>query len=392
MMTSNQINWLEAEGIVPGDPEIKESIPEKDNSSEKAVNTDSKSKQADIPKRAACRRSKTFQPIILCWTLFFLMLSGGLFAQFSGSVNVGMTYTDNAFQLSDYDLQRNEDGYPDMDFINSSDDLIFNTRILAAFNTHWRWWKIQPVVQFTGTQFISNTSKQQTNLLTGIKVSRRIGELALYYGYYPDIYIRNYIDKDGTGVSERFSYDRNHYRADLKANLFRNSVASIGFRLDEYYYNEFFTEFDGDITTWNLGLRQSFPTFYLDGSYGYRVYETSGSADIPEDASYESNVYQFGLLLKRMPLDYKYPEVEWRPELNLRFEERFFQGGDSWYAGRADKIYNTTGALHFYLGDQWNLKLDYSHIFRNVDAVNPSVRKYKEYSENRFGLTAGYRF
>jgi len=164
--------------------------------------------------------------------------------------------------------------------------------------------------------------------------------------------------------------------------------------LEEHLYNKYFTEYDGDIVTWTLDLQHSFPTFYLNAAYGFKVYEIEKDFryDNAEDASYESNIFSFGLLMKKMPLDSKYAHISWRPELDLSFEERFFQGSGTWHAGRTDDINTTTGTLHFYFGQDWNINLDYSHIFRNVDAINSSVRKYKEYSENRFGVSAQYRF
>ncbi len=344
-------------------------------------------------KPSICK-PKSFRPIIL--TLLFILMNGSvlLSGQFNATIGMGLTYTDNAFQLSSYDLQRNEDGHPDLDFVESADDVILSMRFNGSYDTHWRWWKIQPTLQLNGSQYVLNTSRQRVSALVGVKISRRLGELGLYYGYYPDVYIRNYTDSDGTGESERYSYDRDHYRADLRIRPVKTGTAFLQYRKDVYYYNQYFTEFDGDIDTWILGWQQNFPTFYLDASYSYRVYETDKSAsfDNPEDASYESNVYDFGIMLKKMNLDSRYPSIQWRPELDLRFEERYYQGGDNWHRNRIDNINTTTARLHFYPGVKWNLSLDYSHIFRNVDAAYSSVRKYKEYSENRFGLNAGYRF
>ena len=339
------------------------------------------------------RKSRTFRPIILTLLFFLLNWSALLMAQFSASIGAGMTYTENAFQLSTFDLDRNEEGHPDLDFVKSADDVILNMRINGSYQTQWRWWKIQPSLQLNGSQYVLNTSKQRANALAGIKISRQLGNFGIYYGYYPDIYIRNYKDTDGTGESERYSYDRNHYRADLRIRPFRTGMAFLQYRKDVYYYNKYFTEYDGDIDTWIGGWQQNFPTFYLDASYSYRVYETEQGYDFdnPEDASYESNVYNFGILIKKMELDSRYPTLKWRPELDLRFEQRYYQGGDSWHRNRTDNINTTTAKLHFYPGDRWNISLDYSHIFRNVDAPYSSVRKYKEYSENRFGINAGFR-
>lgn len=345
-------------------------------------------------KKTAYRKLKPFRPIILILMLALVSFFSELWAEFYGSIDVGLTYTDNTFQLSEYDLQRNEDGHPDLDFVNSADDAILNTMFYGAYLTHWHWWRIQPLLQCSVNQYILNPNKQRMSFLTGVKIIRKLGEIGFFYGYIPNNYVRSYIDTDGTDKLEDYTYDRNQYRVDLKLKPLSKSTVGLDYRLEQYYYDEHFTEFDGNISTWTLSWQQSFPTFYLDAAYGYRVYETDNKEDIdnPEDASYESNVYSFGLLMKKMPLDDKYPSIQWRPELDLRFEERYYQGLDSWHAGRTDNINTTTGTIHFYFGPSWNINLDYSHLFRNVDAVYSSVRKYKEYGENRFGINVRYSF
>ncbi len=352
------------------------------------------SKKNHKSKKAAYRKLKSFRPIILIMLLALVGFSTELCAEFYGSIDLGLTYTDNAYQLSGYDLQRFEDGNPDLEFVNNSDDVVMNTMFYGAYLTQWHWWRIQPLLQCSVNQYILNPNKQRMSFLTGVKIFRRLGEIGFFYGYIPDNYIRSYIDTDGTDELEDFTYDRNLYRVDLKLKPLSKSTVGLDYRLEQYFYDEHFTEFDGDINTWTLSWQQSLPTFYLDAAYGYRVYETDNKEAInnPEDASYESNVYSFGLLMKKMSLDERYPSVQWRPEINLRFEERYYQGSDSWHAGRTDNINTTTGTIHFYFGPSWNINLDYSHLFRNVDAVYSSVRKYKEYSENRFGINARYSF
>lgn len=340
------------------------------------------------------RRNRSRQPIILMLVCAVLMFSVELRAQLSAFVEMGATYTDNAFQLSTYDLERNEDGHPDLEFVKSADDVIIKTMLYGTYRTHYRWWQIRPLLQFSASQNVLNPAKQRVDVLAGLKVSRRLGELGIYYGYTPDYYIREYVDSDGTDEFEAYSYAKNLYRADLKLKPWQKSTASLEYRLDQYYYNQYFTEYDGGITTWKLGWEQSFPIFYLNASYAYKVYETelSNAQDTPEDASYESNVYAAGILIKKMDLDSRYPQVQWRPELNLTFETRYYQGGDNWHAARTDNLNTTAATLHLYLGDRWNFMLDYTHLFRNVDAPYTSVMKYKEFNESRLGVSARYNF
>jgi hypothetical protein len=84
--------------------------------------------------------------------------------------------------------------------------------------------------------------------------------------------------------------------------------------------------------------------------------------------------------------------MNWHPYLELSKEDRFYQGDSPWYAGREYAIYNTTAGLNFMLHPSWNLSLDYSHIFRNVDSPNESVLRLKEFSENRLSAALSYKF
>jgi hypothetical protein len=392
------MNFLEPDTAKADEPVMQETDSKKPLSDDITETGRQEKKNADKEAgsntgKKGFRKSKSFQPIILIITFALLLFAPQLYGQFYGSIEQGITYTDNAYQLSDYDLQRNEQANPDLDFINSADDAILKTKLNLSYDTRWHWWAIQPSLQFGGTRYVLNSEKQRFDFATALRISRKLGSLGISYAYSPEIYIRNYNDTGGTGNSEEFSYTRNLYKADLNLKPFKASTVSLEYSLEQQFYNEYFTEFDGDVTIWTLAWKQSLPVFYAEASYGYKVYDTaSGNIDNPEDASYESNILDLSILIKKMQVDSRYQTVTWRPELNLQFEERFYQGGDAMHRGRTDNLNTTTAILHFYFGEEWNLNLDYSHIFRNVDAVDLNVRKYKEFSESRFGINAKFLF
>jgi hypothetical protein len=392
------MNFQKPETITAEEPEMQETdsrkpLAEDKLRSEIQTKNDAEKMGDSASGKNGLRRLKSFRPIILCLAFALLLIIPQLNAQFYGSLEQGAAYTDNAFQLSDYDLQRKEQGNPDFDFVNSADDAILKTRFNLAYETRWRWWVLQPNIQATGTGYVLNSEKTRFDFAAGLSISRKLGSIGFSYGYTPEVYVRNYIDTGGTGQSEEFSYARNLYKSDLNLKPFKASTVTLEYSLEQQYYNKYFTEFDGDITTWTLGWKQSLPAIYVDAAYGYKVYDTSaGNIDNPEDASYESNVYDIGILVKKMQVDSRYQTVTWRPELNLQFENRYYQGSDTMHRGRTDNLNTTNAILHFYFGEVWNLNLDYSHIFRNVDAVDSNVRKLKEFGENRFGLALRYSF
>ncbi|MDZ4121735.1 MAG: hypothetical protein U1C33_04900 [Candidatus Cloacimonadaceae bacterium] len=340
------------------------------------------------------RPTKPFRPIILCFTLIILFTAGYSYAQIGGSVSLGASYTDNVFSLSDYDFDRFDANHANLEFVETTDDLNAFTLIDLNYPLRYRWWKIEPSLAVNISNNIINTEKYRRDVLARVRVERYHWNATMIYGYYPHIYVRDYVDNDGTGELENFSYERNLYRADANLRITRTSTIRLHGRYENYYYNEYWTEFDGDATTVGLGLRHSFPLFTVNGMYYFRAFDTKldGDSDF-NDSTYESDRYYFDFALKYMPLNDSEPRgATWRPKLSLSYEERYYQGLDTWYGGRVDKIYNTTGGIDLNINAKWNISLDYSHIFRNVDSPNESVLRLKEYAENRFGATVKYNF
>ena len=186
----------------------------------------------------------------------------------------------------------------------------------------------------------------------------------------------------------------NVIRADLNLKPLKNTTIRFSGRYENYLYNQYFTEFDADATTWGLGIRHNFPVFTLQADYYFRVLDNRTDQGFQhDDASYESNKYSGLIRIRKMLLDDAKPKGPvWQPALELSYEERFFQGLDDWYGGRIDQIYTTTASLDFKLNKNWNINLDYSHVFRNIDSPSAAVRRAKEFSENRLSAAVKYMF
>jgi len=344
-------------------------------------------------KPGSIRSSRNFMPIIMSFCLLLICVWLPLGAQVEGSVTLSTQYSDNVFQLSEYDLDRFDQEHPNLEYVDTSDDLSLNTKVDVSYSFRHKWYRFEPSVTASFSQNISNTDKWRRDLIARFAVIRYYWDFKLLYGYYPNIYVRDYIDTDGTDELENYGYERNLYRADLNWKPFEKTTLRANVRYEELLYNRFFTEFDGDAITGGLGLRQNFPVFVLEAMYQYRVFDNWNNDADPDDSSYESNIYSATLRLKDMPLneDDKH-SPRWHPSLSLSFEERFFQGLDDWYGGRIDKIYTTSAGLSFRIDKKWNISLDYSHHLRNVDSPNASVRRLKPYSENRLGAEVKYTF
>jgi hypothetical protein len=343
------------------------------------------------PSKQPVKPPRNIVPIIMGLALFLLFTPRALSAQLDIGVSLGTTYSDNVFQLSEYDLGRWDHSHPNLNYVNTTDDLSIKARFDLAWPIRYQWWKIIPSVTATVSQNVSNPDKQRQDALFRLRVERYYWNFTALYGYYPENYVRSYVDTDGTQNLEKYSYARNLYRGDLNLKPFKNATIQLHGRYEQYYYNQYFTEYDANATTLGLGARYAFPAFSLGANYRYRVYDNHRHD--AEDGSYASNRYSGNIRLKSTPLNNDKPDSPtFYPELTLSYEERFFQSLDPWYGGRADFIYNTSAAFNFDFGPSWNLKLDYSHAYRNVESPVEEVCRAREYSENKVSATVKYSF
>ncbi|MCB5283974.1 MAG: hypothetical protein LHW45_00030 [Candidatus Cloacimonetes bacterium] len=343
------------------------------------------------PSKQPVKPPRNIVPIIMGLALFLLFTPRALSAQLDIGVSLGTTYSDNVFQLSEYDLGRWDHSHPNLNYVNTTDDLSIKARFDLAYPIRYQWWKIIPSVTATISQNVSNPDKQRQDALFRLRVERYYWNFTALYGYYPENYVRSYVDTDGTQNLEKYSYARNLYRGDLNLKPFKNATIQLHGRYEQYYYNQYFTEYDANATTLGLGARYAFPAFSLGANYRYRVYDNHRHD--AEDGSYASNRYSGNIRLKSTPLNNDKPDSPtFYPELTLSYEERFFQSLDPWYGGRADFIYNTSAAFNFDFGPSWNLKLDYSHAYRNVESPVEEVCRAREYSENKVSATVKYSF
>ncbi len=336
------------------------------------------------------RRKGSIRPIILTLLLMLAVGHTKLQAQVTGSVSLGAVYSDNVFQLSEYDLDRFTDDHANLSFAETSDDLSLNTRLELGYPLKYRWWKFTPSLVAVYSQNLSNTDKYRTDAALRFRIDRFYWNALLQYSYNPHIYYRDFTDSDGSGNLENYSYSRNTYRLDLAVKPLKKTTVKANFRFEDYFYNEFFTEADGSAITGGALLEHRFPAFTIEAGYDYREFSNDNQVD-NDDASYQSNIYKADLQLPRMPLNDN-GKAMWHPQLAIGYEQRYYQGGGSWYGGRADYTYTLGAGFDLIFNPQWNLSLDYTHLFRNVESDNESLIRLKEYSENRLGVSARYKF
>lgn len=348
----------------------------------------SKASRVTTPRRIN-RRVRYFRPIIMsfCLLLAFPLL---LSAKLTGFATITTGYTDNLFQLSEYDLGRFDRHVSTLDYVETTDDASLTMRVELGYPLHYRWWKVTPKLGGNISQNISNTDKYRRDAYGAISIARYYWDLDAKYTYSPYIYYRHFQDHDGTGELEKYSYSRNQY--DLRAAVRPLKGLQIKGKvcLQDLYYNEFFTEADGRATSFELGSSYRFPVFTIDAAYAFKQFDNDTPAG-EDDSSYDSNIYKAKLTLARMPLS-DTSKTTWQPYLGINYEQRYFQGAGSLYNARADYIYILSTGFGFRFSPTWNLSLDYTHRFRNVESNSSEVLRLKEYSENRLGASLRYNF
>jgi hypothetical protein len=317
------------------------------------------------------------------------------------TVGTSIRYNDNVFSLSDYDMDRFDSGHENFSFIKTADDLIVNPYLQIRYPFSLGELTLTPYLNANHYQYISNPDKTNYSILSALFSQYKNFNLNLYYGYYGDLYARDYLDRNGSDVYEKFEYEKNLYRLYSFFSLGRYDTPLLYFQIEEYFYNEFFTEYDGIATTYGLGWRRSFPTFYLRLFYYYRDFEASNvSYDLNEvvisdritDTSYESNIYDLQFRNKRINL---FADYDFRPYFGFRLENRYYSTKlpvevAPFQSGREENRYRINFGLEFYLVRNLNIILDYKHYLRDTYSENDSLPKYKDYRQNLISLDLGY--
>lgn len=317
------------------------------------------------------------------------------------TVGSSFRYNDNVFSLSDFDMNRFEDGHQIFDFVDTADDLIINPSLRVRYPLEFGTLTITPYINANHYQYLNNPDKSNYSILTAIFNRYKSFNLNFYYGFYGDLYVRDYRDKDGTEEYEKFEYEKNLYRIYSYFPLTRNDTPLLYFQIEDFFYNEFFTEYDGRATTYGIGWRRSFPTFFLRFFYYYRQFEAENVSyrledvvisDRITDPSYDSDIYDIQFRNKRMNLLGNY---DFRPYFGLRYENRIYSTKlpvevAPFQSTREEKRYRITLGSEFYITRNLNIILDYKHYLRDTYSENESVPKYKDYRQNVFSIDFEY--
>jgi hypothetical protein len=312
------------------------------------------------------------------------------------SVGADIGYDNNVFSLSDSDLDKFDAGDPSFEFMESSDDVVLSPS--ASLSRTWKWRKINltPTLKGDYKLYTANSDKSAASVLASLKCEYRRWNATLTVATYPDNYVRNYVDKDGTGASEKYDYDKNLYKFSCGTRFWKHDYPSMQVKYEVYRYNRYFTEYDGEATTVGFDWKHSFPTFYFTAGYDYRVYNckdlntVESSAQDVGDGSYESNIYSFSLQNKKVKIGRgKYL----RPGLSFGYEDRYYQTDkpDKFHANRNDRKYTLTGECSFDIMRHTMWTLEYTKVHRNAESdYYPRIGDTKDYYADQVWLRMQY--
>ncbi|MCD4651668.1 MAG: hypothetical protein K8S56_07790 [Candidatus Cloacimonetes bacterium] len=323
-----------------------------------------------------------------------------LSAQLSVTPEMKFIFDNNTFELSDYDLEEFENGDPDFDFIVTTDDFIISPSLRMEYQFKLsKKLKLTPFISGKYDLYTQNSDRTKYSTSGGMKSDFGKLDISLMYGYYPGNYTRMY-DVDPFGL-QKYEYDKNMYKLSGDYKIFRKDWVYIDAKYEQYFYNEYWTHYDGDQLTFGVGWRHSFRTFYLKLFYRYSDYK----CDDPlldkydsRDYTNQANHYNISFINKKVEV---FRRKYIKPRLSFAIEEKHFQTDlqDKLHNGRTDKKYTLNVGCKFYFFKDIVIDFDYMHQYRKASSdYEPSgsdafdFERYKNYLKNEFSLAVEYEF
>ena len=322
-------------------------------------------------------------------SLVFLVLGSLLMAQ-SASITYQLSYTDNAFNLSDEDLDKfeNKQGFT---YIDTSDDLIQTINMRVSHSYRNKNYRISPSISLTQNSYINNSDKSGFNVLTGFNSRIYKAFVDIRYGWYPNNYLRKYKDTDGTQKDENFEYGKNLYKMTVKYPVAKRLDAELYGKSEDYYHNKYFTEYDGNALTTGIGLYSKYQPGILSLYYYFRQFDNKSDnqqmqtvIDTQKDCSYDSDCFE---------IKYQFPKfyaksnfVDYSPYFSYRFENVKYTSKhsvslDPIHATRKDTKIKVNIGTTLYAFKNIDFKLDAIKEFRRVSSEYEKLKYSKNYDK-----------
>ena len=319
------------------------------------------------------------------------------------------SYDDNVLRYSERDIDRfeqNSEFHPSL--LSTYDDWKNDFRLKLYFDgplLYRKPLKIRYFGKFSSYYRNPFNNYASHTLLLYQELSRKV-EIDFKYFYIPGYYLREYDDRD---LSEYHSCDFDDYQArfGVSAGIMKDLTVTFQTEFENIYYNEYFTEYDSENIFYDFGVsRRLGRNLRILFSYGFRISDnvgyilaapSAGGPGTAEDTEYGDSSYEEDVFAG---------EVRWRVgdfrgewvnlSLEYKLRQRYYTTdnsltSDPFHAGRADNRHRMTLQADRQISSKFDLGLNYTYEWRNVDSQDPTVVEIKEFSQNVFSLILTYK-
>lgn len=321
-------------------------------------------------------------------------------APLSVTVAYRLAYDNNLFKYSPRDrarfLDRTETHLSPM---HSLDDLRHDLKVTAAYKDP----RLLP--RPTQIQVTTNLTRFSYNPLRDffwVSVTGRgdlTDELGFGLNYYslPKYYLRDFRDRHD-GEYHRCTYGLNQWTGRLYVSPSKMADFTAWGRLRYYFYNKYFTEYDGEAETVGLDGAWRLGRFRLSGGWAFTKFTNTGydTAEIrgltglePEDSEFGQSNFEED----RYSLSLQYVTKVWKHTFlvtpAVTFERRYFTTSrtpdiDPLHSGRKDKVTGTEVAVKYFLRRGMSLECGWEYESRGSRASVPLTEDLKTY--HRWGM------
>ena len=337
--------------------------------------------------------------------VFGILLSVfSIYAQVNIEFDQNFKYETNCFNISENEITDFEDGNTDFKFIETLDDFIYNPSLEIGYKFKFGKFSIKPAIKFSKDYYMNNSDKNDYSIYGSLNNDLTFMNVNLAYGSSLDNYAREYFDHDGSNQFEKYTYDKNMYKVYMYKRI-KNFVPVAYIKYEEFFYNEYFTEHDGNALTMSIGNKFIFKNSYLKLFYNYKIFETDNHNDFAldeflaedvyyRDGSYESNKYSIELETKKIRFS-KRKSI--RPRISFDYEQSFYSTDapvslDPIHSTRQDDISDVKLGCNFYLFKYLDFDLEFRHKIRVTKSDWKGLDDIKNYTDDTIKFNIQYKF
>ena len=318
---------------------------------------------------------------------------------FFSDLSLRSTYSNNILKLSEYDLDKFDEGDDSGKFkLETTDDLIISPKLEIGWKNYFLAGHTQIIkFSFNYDKYLQNEIKD--GLVLGLNLKQFLNKkmnFTIGYLYSPDIFVNRYKSVLGDeSIYRDFTYSKNYYYGRFHYKLLPKVLASYRLGISQLYYNKYFTEYDA--TGWqHLFTIRLIPAKFirciLDYEFKVSTSQAEDSFDFPyeisviKDGSYEANIYtaklEFPKITQLMGKDIS-------GQVGIEYEQRYFQSEyelDEYHFARDDYIFSLKSSLEYSLTKKMALQLTGSYEERNTDSPFSVVERDKSYKLIEAGI------